>query len=248
MTREPANRSPLASLTATIRGCSAEAQQRLGADRRAGAARDVVEHHRQVGGVGDGGEVRDQPGLRRLVVVRRDDQQAVRARLCGRLGQLDGVRGVVGADAGDDAGPVADRLEHGPEQLGPSRRRVVVGDSPVVPLTTRPSLPWSTRWVARRCAASRSSAPSSSNGVTIAVSTRPNASAASAWSGMGTRYRRGHPRRFARQTEDRVAARSGVRAATRSTEYIGRLAPGVTGPAMLVFGTCSSTSISSTTC
>ena len=50
---------------------------------------------------------------------------------------------------------------------------LVVGDSPVVPLTTRPSLPASTRWVASRCAPSRSSAPSAVNGVTMAVRTRP---------------------------------------------------------------------------
>src|SRR4051794_9209699 len=51
---------------------------------------------------------------------------------------------------------------------------VVVGDSPVVPFTTRPSLPASTRWVARVAAPSRSSDPSLANGVTIAVSMRPN--------------------------------------------------------------------------
>ena len=38
-----------------------EAQERLGGDGDAGPAGDVVEHHRQVGGVRDGGEVRDEP-------------------------------------------------------------------------------------------------------------------------------------------------------------------------------------------
>src|SRR6185503_10064977 len=51
---------------------------------------------------------------------------------------------------------------------------VVVGDSPVVPNSTRPSQPESTRWVARRAAESVSSDPSGLNGVTIAVSTVPN--------------------------------------------------------------------------
>ena len=55
--------------------------------------------------------------LRRLVVVRRHDEQAVGAGLLGRRGQLDGVGGVVGADAGDDPGPVADRLEDGAQQV-----------------------------------------------------------------------------------------------------------------------------------
>ena len=52
---------------------------------------------------------------------------------------------------------------------------LVVGDSPVVPLITSPSLRWSsTRWTAKRCAPSTSSSPAGVNGVTIAVSRRPN--------------------------------------------------------------------------
>src|SRR3954451_20634674 len=50
---------------------------------------------------------------------------------------------------------------------------VVVGDSPVVPDSTRPSQPASTRWVARRAAVAVSSEPSGLNGVAIAVSTVP---------------------------------------------------------------------------
>ena len=46
-----------------------------------------------------------------------------------------------------------------------------VGDSPVVPETTSPWEPFSTRWRASLRAASRSSAPSSVNGVAIAVIT-----------------------------------------------------------------------------
>src|SRR5215207_4707828 len=46
-----------------------------------------------------------------------------------------------------------------------------VGASPVVPATTSPCEPFSTRWRASRRAAPRSSAPSASNGVTIAVIT-----------------------------------------------------------------------------
>ena len=50
---------------------------------------------------------------------------------------------------------------------------VSVGDSPVVPATTRPSLPCSCSQRASVAAPSTSSEPSSVNGVTIAVSTRP---------------------------------------------------------------------------
>jgi hypothetical protein len=51
---------------------------------------------------------------------------------------------------------------------------VVVGDSPVVPESTSPSQPASTRWVANRAAVAVSSEPSGLNGVTIAVSTVPS--------------------------------------------------------------------------
>ncbi len=85
---EVAPKSPLASLTATIRGCCGQPDQGLGLDRHAGAAGDVVEHARQPGRVRDGGEVRDQAFLGRLVVVRRDDEQPVRARPFCLPGQL----------------------------------------------------------------------------------------------------------------------------------------------------------------
>ena len=162
-----------------------EPDQGLGADRDAAAAGDVVEHDRQAGGVGDGREVPVQALLRGLVVVRRDGEQAVGARLLGRAGQLDAVAGVVGADAGDDVGAVADRLQHGSTSSAFSAS-LVVGDSPVVPLTIRPSLPASTRWVASRWAPSRSSAPSAVNGVTMAVRTRPKGVCGVEVGAMGT--------------------------------------------------------------
>ena len=49
----------------------------------------------------------------------------------------------------------------------------VVGDSPVVPETTSPSLPLLTRCLATRWALSKSMEPSGRMGVTIAVSTVP---------------------------------------------------------------------------
>ncbi len=62
-------------------------------------------------------------------------------------------------------------------RISPSSATEVVGASPVVPLTTMPSLPWSARWVATLATPSRSTLPSAVNGVTIAVSTRPNGAA-----------------------------------------------------------------------
>src|SRR6202012_5698093 len=56
---------------------------------------------------------------------------------------------------------------------------VVVGDSPVVPETTRPSHPASIRWFANCAAVAVSSEPSARNGVTIAVRTVPNRAGAS---------------------------------------------------------------------
>lgn len=50
---------------------------------------------------------------------------------------------------------------------------VVVGDSPVVPLSTRPSQPSATRAAACLPAASGSSSPDSVNGVIMAQSVRP---------------------------------------------------------------------------
>ena len=85
-------------------GVLRRAQDRLVLDLDAGAAGDVVEDHRQVGRVGDHAEVREDAGLRRLVVVRRDDHDAVGAGLLAVLVQLDGVRGLVGPAAGDDLG------------------------------------------------------------------------------------------------------------------------------------------------
>src|SRR5690348_7366955 len=61
--------------------------------------------------------------------------------------------------------------------VSPSSSVVVVGDSPVVPETTRPSWPCSTRWRATFATPSRSTDPSGLKGVTIAVSIRPKGAA-----------------------------------------------------------------------
>ena len=80
-------------------------------DRDAGPPRDVVEHHREVGGICHGAEVREQAVLGGLAVVGRDDEDAVRPDLAGLLRELDRVGGVVGADPGDHGRPVAHRLD-----------------------------------------------------------------------------------------------------------------------------------------
>jgi hypothetical protein len=86
-------------------------EQRLVLDRDARTARDVVEDDRQVGRVGDHAEVREDAGLRGLVVVRRDDHDAVGAGLLAGLVQLDGVGGLVRAATRDDLrAPRRDRL------------------------------------------------------------------------------------------------------------------------------------------
>src|SRR4051794_8313725 len=57
--------------------------------------------------------------------------------------------------------------------MSPVSARLHVGLSPVVPLTTTPSWPCSTRWWAIAAVPSRSTAPSSVKAVAIAVSIRP---------------------------------------------------------------------------
>ena len=75
-------------------------------------------------------------------------------------------------------------------RMSPVSRTLVVGLSPVVPLTTTPSWPWSTRWAAMAAVPSRSTAPSSVNAVAIAVSIRPKG----AEDVMGSGYSGGAPR------------------------------------------------------
>ena len=158
-----------------------EPDQRLDLDRaRLRARRDVVEHHRQVGGVGDRGEVPEQAGLRGPVVVRRDDEQAVHAEPLGRRGRSRSsarCRWCRRRRSRSARSPTASSTASRTACCSPS---LIVGDSPVVPRTTRPS--WacrSTRCAASSCAPARSIEPSSASGVTIAVSTRPNGRAGS---------------------------------------------------------------------
>ena len=112
--------------------------ERLEGDLGAGATGDVVEHHRDVGGPADLGEVVQDAGLAGLVVVRRDEQQPVGADLGRLLGELDRVGRGVGADAGDHGRPVAHGVLDGGEDravlLGGRGRRLArrTGDDDAV--------------------------------------------------------------------------------------------------------------------
>ena len=161
-----------ASLSPTMLGTSwARRSMRLGRHLAAGATGDVVDEHRQVGRRGDGPEVRLESRLRRAVVVRRHRQDGVDAGLGRPTGLLDGGRGGVGAGAGRSPAPSPPRGRV--RNSTSSSDSVSVGLSPVVPASTRPSLPFSTSQWASSTAASRSRSPRSSKGVTIAVTTRP---------------------------------------------------------------------------
>lgn len=111
-------------------GMAGQPQHRLRLDAGAGAAGDVVQHHRQPAGVRDRAEVLLHGVLRRSAVVRRHHQHPVRARLLRLQRQFHGVPGVGGAHARDDRGPLPDRLPHGPHQrrlLGVRRGRRFAG-------------------------------------------------------------------------------------------------------------------------
>lgn len=78
--------------------------QRKAGLRRQAAARpsgDVIRKERERHGGGNGGIVRHQPRLIRLVVVRRDGKQTVTAGFLRQPGQRHGARGVVASRPGD---------------------------------------------------------------------------------------------------------------------------------------------------
>ena len=59
----------------------------------------------------------DEPARRGLVVIGRDGDEAVRAELVRLLGEMDGVRGAVGAASGEYGRPAADGVDRDAEQL-----------------------------------------------------------------------------------------------------------------------------------
>ena len=81
------------------------------------AARDVVEHDGQIGRIRDGAHVGAQALLGGAVVVRGDDQQAVRTVLLSALADAHRVRGVIGAGAAQDERTIPHGLAHGVRQV-----------------------------------------------------------------------------------------------------------------------------------
>jgi hypothetical protein len=94
-----------------------ELADRLGLDVDDDARRDVVDDDRLLARFRDRLEVRNDSALRRLAVVRRDDQQPVHAELGRALAQVHRVRGRVRPRPGDHGRVVADRLDRGPEEV-----------------------------------------------------------------------------------------------------------------------------------
>ena len=92
---------PEASLIPTMFGWAAELDDEVGREVLAGPARHVVEHGRDIE-VGDPREMLHQPGAVRLVVVRRDQERAVRAHLPRRPREAERLGRIVRPRAGQD--------------------------------------------------------------------------------------------------------------------------------------------------
>ena len=115
---------PVASLSATTSGMSHSRSAGLRQQVHAGAARHVVGDEREARvRLRDRPVVLDQARLRGLVVVGRDDQRAVGAELAHAPHALDGLRGAVGARAGDHRHPALARPRPPPGRRGRARRR-----------------------------------------------------------------------------------------------------------------------------
>src|SRR5690606_26884641 len=76
------------------------------------ARRDVVDDDGKVAGIVHRLEMGDETALRGLVVIGRDDERRVRARLLGMLDEGDALRRVVRACAGDHRHPAGGGLHH----------------------------------------------------------------------------------------------------------------------------------------
>jgi hypothetical protein len=118
----------------------------------------LYRHDGQVAnGFGNGLEVLVLAFLRGLVVVGHDLQLAVGADLLGKLGQLDGFFGGVGAATGHDGHALA-ACSTATRMISQCSSTLTVGDSPVVPTTPMQSVPSAMcqsinlrRWGSPRC-------------------------------------------------------------------------------------------------
>ena len=121
-----------------------QAQHRVVLHVRHRARRHVVQDHRQVDRLRDLAEMAVQAFLRRLVVVGHHRQAGGGAGLLRRLGQLDRLGGGVAAGAGDDRDAAAANAATAMRISSLCSSKSTVGDSPVVPTTTMPSVPSAT--------------------------------------------------------------------------------------------------------
>ena len=92
-------------------------------------AGDVVDDDRLVALGGDGLEVLDDPACRGLVVVGRDDEEAVDADVVRLARQMDGVRRRIRSRACDQGGTAVERVHRDAEELEP----FVVGQRRALP-------------------------------------------------------------------------------------------------------------------
>ena len=130
--------SVVACLTAVTFGISASSASVSGSRFDDHSLRDVVDDDRAVGGVRDRAEVSHDPARGRLVVVRRDDEEAVDAELVSLPGEVYRVCGRIRARTGDHGRAVSHRLDRRREEGQPlvvaERRRLAgrAGDDDAV--------------------------------------------------------------------------------------------------------------------
>ena len=176
----PATVSGVACLTADeVRVARSDLDDRARIDVHDDALRDVVEHERQVArAVGDRAEVAPHALDRRLVVVRRDREEAVHAEGRSLARQRGRVRRCRRSRCWRRCARRRRPPRAPPRTARASRRRRASEPHRSCPRApARPSR-CATRWRASAREAPRSSEPSVANGVTIAVRMRPSGAGA----------------------------------------------------------------------
>ena len=115
--------------------------QRLGRQIDHRTAGDVVHDQRKARGRGHGAEMRDQAALGRLVVVGRDHEDRVHAARLGGPRELDAVARCRCCRCRRRRGTRSPTASTTVRNIAAFSASSSVGDSPVVPATTRPSEP-----------------------------------------------------------------------------------------------------------